>query len=286
MVLIMKNAIEIANLSKEFKGFTLNNISLELPSGCIMGLIGENGAGKSTIIKLIFNSIRRNSGSIRVLGCDNLDKDFEKIKNEIGFVLDEPCFPECVRLKDINAMMKSIYKNWSSDEFWSYCDKFGLPRDKRFKGFSKGMKMKTSIAVAMSHGAKLLVLDEATSGLDPIIRDEILDVFNDFTRDENHSVLISSHIISDLEKICDYIAFIHKGSLRFCEEKDALLEKYLLIHCTDEDLKKLPHSQIVGYKRSRYETEALVKNGSLPSGVISEKPCIEDIMLFMSKESV
>lgn len=280
----MKNAIEITNLSKDYKSFTLDNINLALPSGCVMGLIGENGAGKSTIIKLIFNTIKRKSGEIKVLGVDNRN-NFEQVKNDVGVVLDEPCFPECVRLKDINAMMKNIYKNWSSEEFWNYCDKFSLPRDKRFKGFSRGMKMKTSIAVAMSHGAKLLVLDEATSGLDPIIRDEILDIFNEFTRDEEHSILISSHIISDLEKICDYIAFIHKGSLKFCEEKDVLLEEYLLIHCSEEDFKKLPHSRIAGYKKTKYEIEALVKNGSLPAGVISERPSIEDIMLFMSKES-
>lgn len=279
----MKNAIEITNLSKRYKSFTLDNINLTLPCGCVMGLIGENGAGKSTIIKLIFNTIKRNSGEIKVLGVDNRS-DFEKVKNDVGVVIDEPSFPDCVKLKDINAMMRNIYASWNSEEFWSYCDKFSLPRDRRFKSFSRGMKMKTSIAVAVSHGAKLLVLDEATSGLDPIVRDEILDIFNDFTRDEEHSILISSHIISDLEKICDYIAFIHKGSIKFCQEKDILLEEYLLIHCGEEEFKKLPHNRIVGYKKTKYEIEALVKNGSLPQGVISERPSIEDIMLFMSKE--
>lgn len=282
--MMTNNAIEITDLTKEYKSFKLDGVNLTLPSGCVMGLIGENGAGKSTIIKLIFNSIKRNSGSIKVLGCDNLDKSFENVKNDIGVVLDEPCFPDCVRLKEINVMMRNIYKNWSDDEFWNCCDKFNLPKDKRFKSFSRGMKMKTSIAVALSHGARLLVLDEATSGLDPIIRDEILDIFNDFTRDENHSVLISSHIISDLEKICDYIAFIHKGKIKFCEEKDALLEKYLLVHCGEDDLKKLPHNRIIGSKTTKYETEALVTVGELPKGVVSERPGIEDIMLFMSRE--
>lgn len=282
--MMTNNAIEITDLTKEYKSFKLDGVNLTLPSGCVMGLIGENGAGKSTIIKLIFNSIKRNSGSIKVLGCDNLDKSFENVKNDIGVVLDEPCFPDCVRLKEINVMMRNIYKNWSDDEFWNCCDKFTLPKDKRFKSFSRGMKMKTSIAVALSHGARLLVLDEATSGLDPIIRDEILDIFNDFTRDENHSVLISSHIISDLEKICDYIAFIHKGKIKFCEEKDALLEKYLLVHCGEDDLKKLPHNRIIGSKTTKYETEALVTVGELPKGVVSERPGIEDIMLFMSRE--
>lgn len=282
--MMTNNAIEITDLTKEYKSFKLDGVNLTLPSGCVMGLIGENGAGKSTIIKLIFNSIKRNSGSIKVLGCDNLDKSFENVKNDIGVVLDEPCFPDCVRLKEINVMMRNIYKNWSDDEFWNCCDKFKLPKDKRFKSFSRGMKMKTSIAVALSHGARLLVLDEATSGLDPIIRDEILDIFNDFTRDENHSVLISSHIISDLEKICDYIAFIHKGKIKFCEEKDALLEKYLLVHCGEDDLKKLPHNRIIGSKTTKYETEALVTVGELPKGVVSERPGIEDIMLFMSRE--
>lgn len=279
----MRYAIEINSLSKRYKDFTLDNVSFALPSGCIMGLIGENGAGKSTIIKLIFNSIKRDSGTIKVLGVDNQTK-FEPVKNDIGVVIDEPCFPECLNVKNINTLMKNIYQNWNSEEFFDNCKKFGLPLNKKYKSFSKGMKMKTSIAVALSHGAKLLVLDEATSGLDPIVRDEILDIFNDFTRDEDHSVLISSHIISDLEKICDYIAFIHKGKLKFCEEKDAITDMYRLIHCSEEDFRNLPHDRIVGYKKSRYEIEALVKNGALPQGVVAEKPGIEDVMLFMTKE--
>ncbi len=278
----MKNAIEITGLTKKYKSFTLDNISLSLPSGCVMGLIGENGAGKSTIIKLIFNTIKRDSGEIKVLGRDNRDR-FEQVKQDVGVVLDEACFPDCVKLRDIDAIMRNIYKSWSKKQFDSYCEKFSLPRDKKFKSFSRGMKMKTSIAVALSHGAKLLVLDEATSGLDPIIRDEILDIFNEFTRDEEHSILVSSHIISDLEKICDYIAFIHKGKLKFCEEKDALLERYWVIHCGEEAFRALPHNRIAGYKKSKYEVEALITDGAMPNGILAERPSIEDIMLFMSR---
>ena len=213
----MVNAIEVENLTKAYGNFILDDVSFALPSGCIMGLIGENGAGKSTIIKLIFNMIKRESGEIRVLGQDNRS-GFDTVKQDIGVVLDNDCFPDCVRLKDIDLIMGNIYEGWSSMKFGEYCNSFALPFDKKFKSFSKGMKMKTSIAVALSHGAKLLVLDEATSGLDPIIRDEILDIFNEFTRSEEHSILVSSHILSDLEKICDYILYIHNGNYRSGEK--------------------------------------------------------------------
>lgn len=279
----MVNAIEVENLTKAYGNFILDDVSFALPSGCIMGLIGENGAGKSTIIKLIFNMIKRESGEIRVLGQDNRS-GFDTVKQDIGVVLDNDCFPDCVRLKDIDLIMGNIYEGWSSMKFAEYCNSFALPFDKKFKSFSKGMKMKTSIAVALSHGAKLLVLDEATSGLDPIIRDEILDIFNEFTRSEEHSILVSSHILSDLEKICDYILYIHNGKIKFCEEKDRLLEKYMIVHCGGEELKKIPRGRIVGVKSSRYGTDALVSAGELPDGVMVERPCIEDIMLFMSRE--
>ena len=191
------NAIEIRDLTKKFKGFSLDNLSLTLPSGCIMGLIGENGAGKSTTIKSILGMIRPDSGEVKVLGQE-LTAD---LKNDIGIVLDEVGLPESINIKNVNTIMKKMFKNWNEKEFYERVDSFSLPRDKAFKNFSKGMKMKLGIAIAMSHDAKLLILDEPTSGLDPLVRDELIDVLNDFTRDENHSILISSHIVSDLEKL-------------------------------------------------------------------------------------
>ena len=204
------NAIEISGLCKSYEGFRLENFSLNLPKGSILGLAGENGAGKSTIIKLIMNAERRDAGSVRVLGTECTEPEFSDLKNDIGIVLDEANFPTVLTPKMICRVMESTYKNWNSTQYFDYVRRFALPEDKKFKDFSRGMKMKLAIAAALSHNAKLLVLDEATGGLDPLVRDEILDILNDFTRDEEHSILMSSHIVSDIEKICDYFAFIHQ----------------------------------------------------------------------------
>ena len=242
------NALEIKNLSKAYKGFKLDNISLTLPKGCIMGLIGENGAGKSTTIKLILDTIKRDNGIIKVLGEDNLI-NFKERKEDIGVVLDQAYFPESFTVKQVNLVMKNTYKRWNQDLFFMYVQKLSLPQDKAFKDFSRGMKMKLAISVALSHEAKLLILDEATSGLDPIARDEILNILYDFTRQDDHSILISSHIVSDLEKLCDYIAFIHKGKLLFCEEKDKLLEKYGLLKCNKADFEVIDPKAVHGVRK-------------------------------------
>src|SRR5699024_2228916 len=239
------NSIEVKNLTKSFGDFTLKDLSFNVPSGTIMGLVGENGAGKSTAIKLIMNTLKADNGEVSVLGVSNLSKEFTNLKQDIGVVLDEAYFPEVLNAENINNIMKLIYKNWNEDSYFEYIKKLSLPLTKIFKDFSRGMKMKLSIAVALSHNPKLLILDEATSGLDPMVRDEVLDVFNDFTRDENHSILLSSHIISDLEKICDYICFIHKGELLLVEEKDLLLDKYAVIKLTKNQLETLPKDSIV-----------------------------------------
>ena len=186
----MKNAIDIKGVSKAYRDFTLDSLTLSLPEGSIMGLIGENGAGKSTTIKLIMNAILPDSGSIEVLGMDNKSPEFAEAKEDIGVVLDEAYFPVSLNCKNVNKIMGLTYKKWDPDKYFGYIKKFGLPEKKAFKDFSRGMKMKLAIAVALSHDPKLLVLDEATGGLDPIVRDEILDIFNDFTRDESHSVLM------------------------------------------------------------------------------------------------
>lgn len=252
------NAIEIRGLCKNYKNFRLDNLDLTLPCGCIMGLIGENGAGKSTTINLLLDIIKKDSGEIRILGKE-ISADAVDAKNDIGVVLDEPCFPEQLKAPQINKIMKNIYTNWNEETFFSLLERFDIDVKKKIKALSKGMKMKLSIAVALSHDAKLLVLDEPTSGLDPVIRDEIVDIFYEFTRNPSNSVLISSHIVSDLEKLCDYIAFIHKGKLILCDEKDRLLEKYCIIHCSADELSQIPDSVIKSKKESPYGVEAIVE---------------------------
>jgi len=278
------NALEIRNLTKSFKDFRLDNLSLTLPSGCIMGLIGENGAGKSTTIKLILDIIHKDGGSIKILGEDN-EKNIKMTKEDIGVVLDEVGLPECLTAKQVGKVMKHTFKNWDQDEYNRLLSKFSLPIGKQFKDFSRGMKMKLGIAIAMSHGAKLLLLDEATSGLDPVVRDEVVEMFYDFTRDEDHSILISSHIVSDLEKLCDYIAFLHKGQLLLCEEKDVLLSKYGIVHCTPETLSALAAGSIKYTKVTPYGIEAIVLRESVPEDIKISPITIEELFLFMVKEA-
>lgn len=277
------NAIEIKGLEKRYDGFQLGSFDLTLPSGCIMGLVGENGAGKSTTIKLIMNAIGRDAGEISVLGVDNRSAGFRDVKEDIGVVLDEAYFPEVMSARNVGKVMALTYKNWDAAAFEGYLKKFSLAPDKIFKDYSRGMRMKLAIAAALSHGAKLLILDEATSGLDPMARDELLDIFNDFTRDENCSILLSSHIVSDLEKICDYIAFLHKGRLVLCEEKDKLLEEYALIRLTEERLRELPEESVISRRASGYGTEALVLRGGIPAAIPTEHTSLEDIILFLAK---
>ena len=277
------NAIEIKGLEKRYDGFQLGSFDLTLPSGCIMGLVGENGAGKSTTIKLIMNAIGRDAGEISVLGVDNRSAGFRDIKEDIGVVLDEAYFPEVMSARNVGKVMALTYKNWDAAAFEGYLKKFSLAPDKMFKEYSRGMRMKLAIAAALSHGAKLLILDEATSGLDPMARDELLDIFNDFTRDENCSILLSSHIVSDLEKICDYIAFLHRGRLVLCEEKDRLLEEYALIRLPEERLRELPEENIISRRASGYGTEALVLRGGIPAAIPTEHTSLEDIILFLAK---
>lgn len=200
------NALEIKNLTKKFPGFTLENLNLVLPSGCIMGLIGENGAGKSTTIKLILDMLHKDSGTVTILGRDNQD-DIRLTKEDIGVVMDEVGIPECLTAKQVGKVMRHTFQKWDDAAYAGLLEKLSLPENKPFKDFSRGMKMKLGIAIALSHGSRLLLLDEATSGLDPVVRDEVVEMLGEFTRDEGHSILISSHIVSDLEKICDYIAF-------------------------------------------------------------------------------
>ena len=278
------NALEIKNLTKSYPGFTLDNLNLTLPSGCILGLIGENGAGKSTTIKLILDMIHKDSGSITILGKDNTDS-IELTKEDIGVVMDEVGIPECLTVKQVGNVMQHTFRNWNDAEYARLVQKLALPDKKQFKELSRGMKMKLGIAIALSHNAKLLLLDEATSGLDPVVRDEVVEMFSDFTRDENHSILISSHIVSDLEKLCDYVAFLHKGKLLLCEEKDQLLAEYGLIHCTSEELQNLPVEAIKYKKENPYGIEAMVLRSAVPAGVNVSPISIEELFVFMVKEA-
>lgn len=278
------NAIEMKHVTKSYASFRLNDVSLSLPSGCIMGLVGENGAGKSTTIQLIMNTVQKETGEILVLGKNNTSEAFKQVKEDIGIVLDEAYYPEVLSPANVSRIMRHTYRNWQEDHFYDYLTQFGLPEKKKFKEFSRGMKMKLAIAVALSHQPKLLILDEATSGLDPVIRDEILEIFNDFTRDEEHSVLLSSHIISDLEKICDYIAYLHHGSLLFCEEKDVLLEEYGILHTTSSQALQVPQEAVLGRREGKYATELFVRRSRISDAFDVEKAGIEDIMLFFAKK--
>ena len=277
------NALEIKNLTKRFKDFTLSDLSLTLPGGCIMGLVGENGAGKSTTIKLILDIIKKDGGTITVLGRDNKNQA-HLIKDEIGVVFDEAAFPLCMNAAQIGKVLSMTFANWDSAMYSGLLKKFGLPLDKEFKAFSRGMKMKLSIAAALSHNAKLLLLDEPTGGLDPVVRDEIVDILFNFARDDEHSILISSHIVSDLEKLCDYIAFLHNGELLLCDEKDKLLSDYALVRCTHEQFIQLPPAAIFRKKHTPYYIDAMMLRRDIPSDFTAFPITIEDLFLFMVKE--
>ncbi len=279
----MSNALEIKGLTKRFSDFTLDHIDLTLPNGCIMGLIGENGAGKSTLLKLILGLLHPDEGEAHVLGGTCL-ADSPTLKEHIGVVMDESCFPENLTLRNVAAISRRCYQTWDENRFSAWTKRFGLPESKMIKAFSRGMKMRLSIAVALSHDSHLLLLDEATSGLDPIVRDELLDVLWDFIQDENHSILLSSHIVSDLEKICDYITFLHHGRIVFSHPKDELLESYVLAKGSEASIRTIAPDAVIGAKRSSFGTEALIRRDALPDGMVADSPSLEDIMLFFGRE--
>lgn len=279
----MEYAIQIKGLSKAYKDFSLRNVDLSLPKGSIMGLIGENGAGKSTTIKAMLDIVRRDSGTIRILGHDG-DTEGKSIKEQIGVILDESHFHEFLNARQISNIMGRIYTQWDPKLFFEYLKKFSLPEKKKVKEYSKGMMMKLSIGAALSHHPKLLILDEATSGLDPVIRDEILDIFFEFIEDGEHSILISTHITSDLDKVADYITMIHGGEILFTQEKDFLLEDMGVIKCREQDLDLLADLDLVGIRRSAYQTECLVRGRQevqerYPNLAV-DRTNIEEIMLF------
>lgn len=248
-----------------------------------MGLVGENGAGKSTTLRLIMNALRRDGGAIRVLGMDNNDPAFTRLKEDIGVVLDEAHFPDLLTTKQLRRVLQCTYRQWEDGVFDDYLRRFSLPENKPFKDFSRGMRMKLAIAAALSHRPRLLLLDEATAGLDPIVRDEVVEVFADFARQEDHSILISSHIVSDLEKLCDYVAFLHQGKLMFCREKDALLDEYAVLRTTAQVLSELDPSAILHGEHTPYGVRAVVKRACIPHTFPLDRPTLEDIILAQVK---
>ncbi len=278
------DAITVRGATKRYKDFTLDNVSFTVPNGIIMGFIGENGAGKSTTINLMLDLIKRDSGEITVLGQDARG-GLDKVKEHIGVVMDECCFSDVLTARQVSNILRRVYKTWDNNAFHDYLKRFDLPPTKNIGAYSKGMKMKLSIAVALSHDSKLLVLDEATSGLDPIVRDEILDILAQFTLDESRAILLSSHILSDLEKICDCITFIHKGKVVFTSPKDELLDTYGVLRCSNSEFEAVDRANVIGVRRNAFGVEALVKRGARYNGLV-EKASVEDIMLYHIKEGV
>lgn len=279
-----QSAIALSGVTKAFRDFKLDNVTLDVSEGTICGLVGENGAGKTTLIRLLMGAIQADAGEIAVLGRSPRSAGFREAKEDIGVVLDDAYFPEVMTALQVGAVMRRAYRRWDAQKYADYLRRFELPEKKPFKEYSRGMRMKLGISVALSHNAKLLVLDEATAGLDPIIRDEIIEAFRDFALQENHSVLISSHIVSDLEKLCDTIAFLHGGKLLFHEEKDSMLEQYGIFRGTAEQADSLLPEAVIGREDSAYGgVRALVRRDAAPSTLTLERPTLEDVILFTVK---
>lgn len=279
----VENAIEINNLNKSYKGFDLKDVTFNVPSGQVTGFIGQNGAGKSTTIRAILNMLRRDSGDIKVFGADNIAEE-SNIKENVGVVFDDIGFHPNFKAKHIDKILKGMYKKWDSKVFYEYLDKLGLPTNKKVGQYSRGMQMKLQIATALSHHAKLLIMDEPTGGLDPIVRNEILDIFMDFIQDSEHTVFLSSHIITDLERIADQIVFIHKGKILLAEDKVSVAERHGILKCTKEQFATVDDEDVIGYRKSSFGIEALVgdqeKCKSKYKGMLCEKTTLEEIMLF------
>ncbi|MCQ2534796.1 MAG: ABC transporter ATP-binding protein [Clostridia bacterium] len=277
------NVIEIKGITKDYGDFKLDNVSFSIPEGSVCGFIGQNGAGKTTTIKAILDIIKVDSGEVFVFGKD-VSRDGAAIREDIGVVFDEMGFHEFMTGKDINIMMKNIYKNWNEEVFFDYLKKFSLPSRKPCGEFSRGMRMKLQIAVALSHNAKLLIMDEPTSGLDPIVRNEMIQIFREYVVEEDHTILLSSHITSDLEKLADEVVFINKGKIFLSGNKDEILEKHGILKCKKDDLKKISEGLIVNYDVESYGVSILVNDidacRKLYPDMVIEPANLEEIMLY------
>ncbi|MEE0097459.1 MAG: ABC transporter ATP-binding protein [Oscillospiraceae bacterium] len=280
------NAISVKDLTITYHGgkkpdFSFGPVTLELPKGAILGLLGENGAGKTTLMKLILGLRRPQSGEISLL--DGVPGQ-PAIMENVGVVLDEPGVPACLTPVQLGKVLGRIYHSWDPQRYAQYLRQLQLPENKPFSEFSKGMKTKLSIAAALGHCPKLLILDEPTSGLDPLVREEMLELLSDFTRDPEHSILISSHIVGDLEKLCDYVAFLHHGTLLLCEEKDRVLEQYGILHGSASEIDALDPQAVLHQERSAYGVEALVRRALVPQSLALRSATLEEIFVGMIKE--
>lgn len=273
------NALELQNVTKEYPGFSLADISFSLPSGYIMGLIGENGAGKTTTLKAILGLIH-SQGSVQVLGRGR--EDITAAKEQVGVVLEDATFPDPLNGRDVARILRGVYKTWDREKFMGLLHQFDLDPKKKVKDYSRGMKMKLSLAVALSHDSRLLLLDEPTSGLDPVVREEVLDMLLQFIQEPDRSVLFSSHILSDLERVCDYVTFLHQGKVVFSMPKEALEETYGIYRCGREELSRLPRQAIVGLRENQFGCEALLLRSQAP-GLTLERAGIEEIMVLLIK---
>ena len=283
----MNKTIEIKNLIKRYdSNFQLGELSLDIPSGEIIGLIGENGAGKTTLIKSILGILQVNKGEIKIFGNDTI-KNAAKIKEDIGVVLDNTFFPEILNAKDIDSIMKSIYQSWDSKLYYDYLKNFDIPVNSIIKKLSKGMRKKLEIATALAHHPKLLILDEPTSGLDPVVRNEVLDIFLKFIADDEHTILFSTHITSDLEHIADEIVFIDKGKVLINKTRDEILDNYGILKCNLDEFIKIDKSDYMAYKKNKYSYDILVSDRNKVSkkykDMVVDKITLEDLMVLMIK---
>ena len=276
------NAIEVNHIYKEIGDFQLRDLSFNVEQGTVMGFIGQNGAGKTTTIKCILNSLKLTTGNISIIGKNHAEHELD-IKKNIGVVFDELHVPDTLTAIDLDKFYGNVYKRWDRSYFFNLLERLDVSKYTKVKDLSRGMKMKLSLALALSHHPKLLILDEPTSGLDPIVRDEVLDILLGFMEDESHSILFSSHITTDLEKIADTITFIHKGEIVFSESKDVLLYEYGLWKGTEEQAKEIPSQAILGKRKSAFGVELLVNRNYVSPAFTLEKPTIDDIMIFFVK---
>lgn len=279
--------LSVDKLTKHYKNFSLENVSFQLPRGYIMGFIGPNGSGKSTTIKLIMNLLRRDSGQIKVFGLDNL-RDELTIKNRIGFVYDENHYYDELAIREMAKFVASFYTHWETSTFDKYLKEFDLNPKQKIKELSKGMKMKFSLALALSHKAELLIMDEPTAGLDPLVRAELLDILSSLIQDERKSVFFSTHITSDLDKIADFITFLHNGKIVVSAPKDDLLEKYSIVKGANNLITEETKPLFIGIKTKQFGFEGLVRDKKeahrlFNERAILEKPTLEEIMLYTVK---
>jgi ABC-2 type transport system ATP-binding protein len=281
----MNNAIEIKNLRKKYKDFTLKDISFSLPTGYIMGFVGQNGAGKTTTIRLILNMAGREGGEIKLLGMDNL-RDEQSIKQDVGVVLDEIFFVNNWTVREVEQVVKPFYVNWNGALYSQFAQQFRLPLDRKIKELSRGMRLKLMLAVAMSHEAKLLILDEPTSGLDPVARDELLQILSDYI-DEDKSILLSTHNTTDVERIADYITLIDYGNIFYSGTKDDLIDSYRVVKGGPNDLPDPFRDKIIGLTKNNTGFSGLIPASEgkyLPEEIFTAPPSIDEILVAISKE--